>query len=77
MKNSMITVVLMLSTFFNVNAQKHKSSTRVERVLIAYQGKTVKAKKLSVSSEIPMPIDQVWANVKTSDLLVFVTEEPF
>ena len=45
--------------------------TNVEPVIIEYNGSKVKAKKLTVHSEIPMGIDAAWDNVKTVALLKF------
>lgn len=44
----------------------------MENIRITYRGIEVKACKFTVSSEIPMPIDRAWANVKTLALLQFV-----
>jgi hypothetical protein len=57
-----------------LNAQKLHPSTSVESVLIDYNGKRVKAKKLTVHSAIPMAIDTAWENVKTPALLEFVAK---
>lgn len=46
--------------------------TKVETLLITYEGRTVRARKLTVQSEIPMAIDAAWANVKTPALLQFI-----
>jgi hypothetical protein len=48
--------------------------TKVEPVIIEYNGSRVKAKKLTVHSEIPMGIDAAWDNVKTPALLKFVAK---
>ena len=48
--------------------------TKVEPVIIEYNGSRVKAKKLTVHSEIPMGIDASWDNVKTPALLEFVAK---
>ncbi len=58
----------------NPSAQKLKPTAKVESVIIDYQGKKVKAKKLVVSSEIPIGIDKAWALVKTPSLLQFVAK---
>jgi hypothetical protein len=58
----------------NDNAQKNKPIANIERVFIEYGNKKVKAKKLTVKSEIPMEIHRAWANVKTPALLQFVAE---
>jgi hypothetical protein len=48
--------------------------TTVEPVILEYNGSKVKAKKLTVHSEIPMGIDAAWENVKTPALLEFVAK---
>jgi hypothetical protein len=58
----------------NSNAQKLKQVTKVESVIIDYNGTKVKAKKLTVHSEIPIGIERAWDNVKTPALLEFVAK---
>ena len=58
----------------NVNAQKLNPGANVEPVIINYNGSKVKAKKLTVHSEIPVRIDIAWNNVKTPALLEFVAK---
>jgi hypothetical protein len=58
----------------NSNAQKLKPVTKVESVIIEYNGSKVKAKKITVHSEITMGIDAAWDNVKTPSLLKFVAK---
>ena len=58
----------------NVNAQKLNLAANVEPVIINYNGIKVKAKKLTVHSEIPMRMDIAWNNVKTPALLEFVAK---
>ena len=48
--------------------------TKVEPVIIEYNGSRVNAKKLTIHSEIPMGIDAAWDNVKTPALLEFVAK---
>ena len=48
--------------------------TKVEPVIIEHNGSKVKAKKLTVHSEIPMGIEAAWDNVKTPALLEFVAK---
>ena len=57
-----------------VNAQKMKPVAKVESVIIDYKGRKVKAKKLTVHSEIPIRIETAWQNVKTPALLQFVAK---
>ncbi len=52
--------------------QQNKPKVSVERIKMAYKGKTVTARKLTVSSEIPISLDRAWNNVKTPALLEFV-----
>ena len=58
----------------NLQFQEINPFTKVEPVFIEYNGSNVKAKKLTVHSEIPMGIDAAWDNVKTPDLLEFVAK---
>jgi hypothetical protein len=58
----------------NGKATKLKPVAKVESVIIDYNGSKVKAKKLTVHSEIPMGIDNAWDNVKTPALLQFVAK---
>jgi len=44
----------------------------IDSVTITYKGKVVTARKLTVSSMIPMGVDAVWHKVKTSAVLVYV-----
>jgi hypothetical protein len=59
---------------FNSFSQIIKPISKVEEISIEYEGKKVKAKQLTVSSEIPMDLDNAWANVKTPALLQFVAK---
>lgn len=65
---------LLLFLSMHAHAQKNKPNAKVEPITIEYKGKKVKAKKLTVRSEIPMDIDSAWKNVKTPALLEFVAE---
>jgi hypothetical protein len=51
-----------------------KPVAQVESIVIDYNGSKVKAKKLTVHTEIPMGIDSAWNNVKTPALLQFVAK---
>jgi len=51
-----------------------KPFAKVEPVIINYNGSKVKAKKLTVHSEISISIDTAWDNVKTPALLKFVAK---
>lgn len=58
----------------NLHAQIVNPVAKVESVLIDYNSRKVRAKKLTVHSEIPMGIDTAWDNVKTPALLMFVAK---
>lgn len=73
MKN-IIMIFGILSLMQNSYAQNNKPKSKIERVVIEYKGKKVKARQLTVSSEIPMDLDSAWANVKTPALLQFVAK---
>lgn len=47
---------------------------KIEEVKIIYQNNPVTAKKLTVSSEIPIDLETAWEKVKTSALLEFVAK---
>ena len=64
----------ILGMVMNVNAQKLNPVANVEPVIIDYNGIKVKAKKLTVHSEIPISIDTAWYNVKSPALLKFVAK---
>lgn len=76
--NTMTRKLLILSLFL-LNAgpagtQIPKPGATINRVQTDYQGKRVKARQLSVQSEIPMPVEEVWAKVQTPALLEFVAK---
>jgi len=48
--------------------------TRTETIQISYKGKQVTARKINISSEIPMDISTAWSKVQTSALLNFVVK---
>ncbi len=73
MKNFLVFLGI-LGMINNVNAQKLKPIATVESVIIEYNGSKVKAKKLTVHSEIPMGVNSAWDNVKTPALLQFVAK---
>jgi hypothetical protein len=64
----------ILGMGMNVNAQKLKPVAKVETVNIDYNGRKVKARKLTVYTEIPIGIGTAWDNVKTPALLQFVAK---
>ena len=73
MKN-IIVLFGILGLIPNSYGQNSKPKSKVERVVIEYKGKKVKARQLTVSSEILMDLDSAWANVKTPALLEFVAK---
>ena len=58
----------------NLHAQKINQVVKVEPIIIDYNGGKVRAKKLTVHSEISIGIDTAWENVKTPALLEFVAK---
>lgn len=70
------TIVIMALTSFLVTTglSQNKPVAEVERVRIEYQGDSVHARKLTVTSVIPMNIDMAWENVQTPELLQFVAK---
>ena len=64
---SIISLILMTSC-----ATVKSISAKIEKVQVSYKGKEVTARKLIISSAIPMAIDAAWENVQTSKLLEFV-----
>ena len=50
-------------------------TTTTEQIALSFRGKTVRAYKLTISSEIALNIDAAWELVKTSGLLCFVSRE--
>lgn len=53
---------------------QNKSKVELEKVYIEYQGRRVQARRLIVSTLIPINIDQAWAHVQTPELLQFVAK---
>lgn len=74
MKKIAMSCLLMFGMLGGAHAQKNNINAKVEKIHITYQDKQVKARQLTVSSEIPMHIDSAWANVKTPALLQFVAK---
>gem|GEM_PF-556837 len=54
-------------------AEQAPIRSAVETVRIEYRGRIVRAKKLTVSTELALPRDTVWQKVQTSALLEWVT----
>lgn len=69
-----ILTILVIAVGFNANAQEKKPKATVEKITVEYNGNQVKAKKLTVSSEIPINIACAWNHVKTPALLEFVAK---
>lgn len=74
MKKTVIIYLLAFGAFFSASAQTSKPKSKIEKVEIEYNGKKVKARQLTVSSEIPIDLDTAWANIKTPALLQFVAK---
>lgn len=53
---------------------QNKPKVEIEKIFIQYQGNRVKARRLRVSSVIPMNINKAWENVQTPELLQFVAK---
>ncbi|MBU1822346.1 MAG: hypothetical protein KKG00_12665 [Bacteroidetes bacterium] len=53
-------------------ATNKNMTTEVEKLQIDYKGRQVKARKLTVASEIAIDMDKAWTRVQTSALLNFV-----
>lgn len=71
----MILILIIAMTPLNhLHAQTSKPRAVVEKISYTYRAKDVKARKLTVSSEIPIPIALAWTNVKTPALLQFVAK---
>jgi hypothetical protein len=64
----------ILGMEMNLHAQKINQVAKVEPIIIDYNGSKVRAKKLTVHSEISIGIDTAWENVKTPALLEFVAK---
>jgi hypothetical protein len=69
-----VMALLSLANSPTAKAQTNKSTTKVESMIFEYKGKAVKAKKLTVNSQIAMDIDHAWNNLKTPELLQFVAK---
>ena len=64
----------ILGMEMNLHAQKINQVAKVVPIIIDYNGSKVKAKKLTVHSEISIGIDTAWENVKSPALLEFVAK---
>lgn len=69
-KNVILALALFLTSTHGSTDKKMMAKT--EKVEIAYKGKQVTARKLTVTSELKIDIDVAWAKVNTSKLLVFI-----
>ncbi len=74
MKSIVMIGVYLLTAIAYAAAQSTKPKARIENTTIEYKGKIVKAKKLTVYSEFPMPLEAAWEAVKTPKLLKLVTK---
>lgn len=75
MKSIVMIGVYLLTAIVYSAAQSTKPKARIENTTTEYKGKIVKAKKLTVSSEFPMPLEAAWEAVKTPKLLKLVTKK--
>lgn len=66
--------LLFICSLSELSGQNPKIDAHIRKVLIEYNEKQVKARELTVSSQIPMNLDSAWANVKTPALLRFVAK---
>lgn len=69
-----IMALLFLPLHMISDVPKNRPSAKVEPLTIKYNGKNVKAKKLTVRSEIPMEIESAWNNIKSPALLQFLAK---
>ncbi len=53
---------------------KDNAIATIEKVYIEYNGHSVRARRLTVSSIIPIKIDKAWENLQTPKLLQFVAK---
>ncbi|WP_235689703.1 hypothetical protein [Fulvivirga lutea] len=53
---------------------QNKPVAKVEKIYIEYKGDSVEARRLTVSSMIPIEIARAWTNVQTPELLQFVAK---
>jgi hypothetical protein len=58
----------------NYKSKENKPKAVIEKIKIKYNGKEVSARKLSVTSRIPMGIETAWEHVKKPALLKFVAK---
>lgn len=66
-------VISSAAAFGRQPSERSRPEAVTEKIKITYSGKEVTARKLTVSSELPMPVDSAWNQVITSALLEFVT----
>jgi hypothetical protein len=66
-------IALVIFSQPNVFSQ-HNRLVETDKVRIEYKGESVKARRLTVSSTIPIEIDRAWQNVQTPELLQFVAK---
>lgn len=57
-----------------VMAQHKKPEVKIEKLVIEYKGKKVKARQLTVHSVLPMDMERAWNNVKTPAVLQYVAK---
>jgi hypothetical protein len=49
-------------------------ASKIEKTEVAYKGRVVTAKKLTVNSRLPINVELAWAKVQTPELLEFITK---
>lgn len=69
-----ILVFLLILIHMNTNGRPGKPQATVEKVSVGYQGRIVKANKLTVRSEINITLDQAWEYVQSPRLLEYVAK---
>lgn len=74
MSSLLILISLIFIVQISLIAQNYKPEATIEHIQIDYKDKKVKARKLTVSTKIPMSIENAWQHVKTPNLLKLVTK---
>lgn len=70
-----LTLLLAFSTLIMEQVLSQNTPTvEIEKIYIEYKGDTVKGRRLTVSSTIPIEIGRAWQNVQTPELLQFVAK---
>jgi hypothetical protein len=78
MKTTLFVLWLCLMSFSLLWGQPQRKipqpKAKIEKMQLNFQGREVKGRKLTVSSQIPIPIEQAWELVQTPALLAFVAK---